>query len=268
MLFSNYHSFWLFADTRAKQLYSHKHGDESSGDLSALPPRIQFSIQKHTDLAFEPTTRSNAQTGWNYWEQYMVECNRSPWMDPNSKEGKLHVAGFKAALAENLHGSKIDCSSTIKTYTNQVIWCLTQRHEHKISKAVSRGIDKTLTTRKFQDSLDLTFFTTLYSKVGIENNSIELLRSVRNLLVCRSSPLSWTPSHLKGRLSSNHLIEGYLQLLLSMPRWKQVVNEGTLQPEHPCHPQQQRWRLGFTSKPLWEPTKKGGPATPWHGRGH
>ena len=39
-------------------------------------------------------------------------------------------------------------------------------------------------------------------------------------LGCREPPLSWRPLHLQGKLSDNHLVEGYLQLLLSIPEWR------------------------------------------------
>ena len=96
----------------------------------------------------------------------------------------MHLAGFKAALADNLYGSSIAAASTVETYCNQVCWILQQHQTHKLSKAVSRGIAKELQDgRRYQGSLDLSFFATLYSMVFNPAAEYQDLKFVRNLLV-------------------------------------------------------------------------------------
>ena len=123
--------------------------------------------------------------------EYVAECNRDAWIKPASKEGKIYLAGFEAALAENLYGGNVKASSTVHTYCQQVIWVLTQKDEVKVAKAVHRGVDKLLQDgKRHQGSLDITFFATLYDQFGsataTQSKSVtsgQLLKSVRNLLI-------------------------------------------------------------------------------------
>ena len=64
----------------------------------------------------------------------MIECSSvvetDKWQDPDTGKGKVYIAGFRAALAENLYSKKIAASGTVQTYTNQVIWILKQHQAH------------------------------------------------------------------------------------------------------------------------------------------
>ena len=126
-----------------------------------------------------------------------MQSETSLWQDPDTDTGKLYLAGFKAALADNLYDTKIGAASTVETYHNQVVWVLKQHNSHQLSRAVSRGVGKSLQDgKRYQGSLDLSFFTDLYSIVGRGQNDFlnvglgsnngprpqDELRLIRNLL--------------------------------------------------------------------------------------
>ena len=186
---NNFYTFYLFADSRAHRLSkAQQPTDKSQCNIDILPARVQFAVRQLEASAYEDSTRDGAATAWTYWERYIEECNTvgqtSLWQDPNSKQGKIYLAGFKAALAHNLCGSHIAAAGTVTTYSNQVIWILKQHQAHQLNRAVTRGVAKTLQDgRRYQGSLDLTFFATLYSKVEQLPEIQSTLKLVRNLLV-------------------------------------------------------------------------------------
>jgi hypothetical protein len=92
-------------------------------------------------------------------------------------------------LADNLYGSKINADSTVSTYVDQTIWVLQQHKEHKLDNAIKRGVSKELQDgKRYQGSLDLDFFVTLYSivfdpRTTFQSQHFNLLKLTRNLLV-------------------------------------------------------------------------------------
>ena len=183
IFYDTFDTFWLFAGSRAAKLKQLRQPDKQDQALQILPPRVRFELEKCREDAYEESTRSNAKSAWTYWERYCEECQCEVWQNPEKKQGIILLAGFKAALKANLYLSNIKASSTVHTYCNQVQWILKAHMEKSMYKAVSRGIDKQLQGgRRFQGSLDLTFFCEMFSKVKLESNSIEL-KTIRNLLV-------------------------------------------------------------------------------------
>jgi hypothetical protein len=83
---AHYNYFWLFADTRAKQLKAKTEPtDNSQCDIQQLPARVRFAVRKFESEAYEESTRDNAKTSWTYWEQYhngmphlWVWCPKAP----------------------------------------------------------------------------------------------------------------------------------------------------------------------------------------------
>ena len=147
-------TFWLFADTRAQRLKQQDdtkqkmNKDKSLPDVSMLPSRVQFSVGKYSNKAFEESTRTGARTAWSHWEKYIEECCNtkqvSIFMNPHSSAFKIYLTGFRAALADNLYGTDIKASSTVETYCQQIIWILKQRDNEAVNSAVSRRIKKQL----------------------------------------------------------------------------------------------------------------------------
>ena len=101
------------------------------------------------------------------------------YIRPDDKRLPIYLAGFKASLADKLYGD-VDSAGTATTYASQVQWCLHQYHEDNLLTEVSRGIDKQLQDgKRYQGSIDITFFAELYERYGKCNDIIK----IRNLLV-------------------------------------------------------------------------------------
>ena len=105
-------------------------------------------------------------------------------MGPHTSAFKLYLAGFRAALADNLYETDVKASSTVDTYCQQVIWVLKQRDSEAVNSAVSRGVNKQLQDgKRYQGSLDLSFYGKLYSMVFEMESPAQHLKLVRNLLL-------------------------------------------------------------------------------------
>jgi hypothetical protein len=168
---------------------------ERQGSESSIQQKIRSSTyyQLESNSQFRNTwdahtrkapSQSHAATAWGYWQEYVRECKCSLWQDPDTDEAVLCLSGFKAALAENLYGSSIKAASTVTTYYQQVLWILNKNKATAINRAVNRGIGKSLADgKKYQGSLDLSFYATLYSMVLDSSTKVLNLKLVRNLLV-------------------------------------------------------------------------------------
>ena len=167
-----------FADSRASRLQRLQEAEE--GVEKILPSRVRFSVQKYQQAAYEQTTRVNARSAWKWWCEYAEECEMpTPFMDPESDEFPIYLAGFEAAVADNLYGSNVKASSSVDTYSNQVTWLLKEHRGANLRRAVSRGIHKQLQSgKRYQGSMDITFFASLYQLHSASND----IRQVRNLL--------------------------------------------------------------------------------------
>jgi hypothetical protein len=169
----------VFADFRAARLKKLSTKSDNPSDI--LPQRVRYEMEKYKEVAYEPTTKKNAKSAWKPWLLFMEECNvGSPFLDPDAADFDIYLAGFKAALASNLYGTDVHCSSSVQSYAAQVTWILRQHLEQTLSKTVTRGIDKELQdNRKFTDSIDLDFYAQLFKR---RLQSADLAK-VRDLLV-------------------------------------------------------------------------------------
>jgi len=175
IFWDNFDTYHGFADYRAARL---KQNAEQANDPTAiLPKKIQMAIGNLKNKAYEASTIKGAESAWQPWCKYMMDCNRDPMLKPDDPNYQVYLTGFKAALAQGMY-AELTTAGSVSTYYNQVISILNSKEISKIDRAVSRGMQKELACNKrIDEPFMISYMCSMYEHLDLTN-----LKKVRNLL--------------------------------------------------------------------------------------